>query len=246
MSLRLSRKGAIKIGKTFSSEEISQIDNICRNLNKYTKKKHHINFNTEEDEDYGRKYFIEQPFDRSYWHQNLRTQFLKYEYIFFDCSFELRIDKLTSVDKKTSLEIMNTSSTGGANDLRIMNLAPFNHSNALNEISALEFSASASNRSLPIHLIEYIKELSLPKKAEKPKYQDNYDRWRKTEINKLKDGPILNLFNPEIKKKIKPKKRSFRNVHISDRILITYNEKWMKIFKENIEVLFKNIASGVK
>ena len=141
---------------------------------------------------------------------------------------------------------MNTSLDGGANNSRRMNLAPFNHSNALKEISALEFHSSASNRSAPINLIKYIKELSEPKKAAKPEYQDNYDYWRKTEINKLKDGPILNLFKTEIKKKLQPKKRSFKNVHTSDRILITYNEKWLKIFKTHIEALFRNIANGIK
>ena len=70
-------------GKTVSKDELSQIDMICRGIGNFTKKKHYITFSTEENEEYGRNHFIEQPLDKSYWHRDLITQNLKYEYIFF-------------------------------------------------------------------------------------------------------------------------------------------------------------------
>jgi hypothetical protein len=236
-----------RVGKVFSSQELSQIDNICRNINKYTKMKHHINFNTQENDNYGEKHFRDRPsYNSPSTHQDLVTHCLSYDYIFFDCRFELRVNKIVSVDKKTSEEIMNLSSDGGVNSKRIMNLEPFNHSNALNEISALELHTNATNYSAPMNMIKYIEELSTSKEAAKPEYQAGYDKWRKDEVNMLNQSPILDLFKEEIKKKKEPINRKFKDVHNSDQILITYNEKWLLYLKVFMDNFFKNISMGIK
>ena len=77
-----------RVGKVFSSQELSQIDNICRSISKYTKMKHHINFNTQENDNYGEKHFRDRPsYNSPSTHQDLVTHCLSYDYIFFDCRF---------------------------------------------------------------------------------------------------------------------------------------------------------------
>lgn len=233
-------------GKTVSKDELSQIDMICRGIGNFTKKKHYITFSTEENEEYGRNHFIEQPLDKSYWHRDLITQNLKYEYIFYDVTFELYINKITSVDKETAKKIFLNSVNTNILNLYHSKSEPFNHGSAINEVSALQYSTNVDNHCRPLNTQNYIEKLSKPRKAEKPEYQKNYDDYVKKEITRLKQSPILEIFKNELKIKQKPKvKKTYNHVFLSDKILVTHNDNWFSEFKDHIDKFFIGVSKNV-
>ena len=84
--------------KVFTTEEQNTIDKICRNLGEYTKKKFTINFNIEENRDYGSTIRSEKYADD----RDRVTQSITYKYIFSDCNFTLYVNKLYALNDNES------------------------------------------------------------------------------------------------------------------------------------------------
>ena len=82
--------------KVFTSDEQTSIDKICRNLNKFTKKKFTIDFSIEINEDYG-------SYISNFIYENdIRVQTMNYTYNFEFLEFKSRIIKLWAINKKQS------------------------------------------------------------------------------------------------------------------------------------------------
>jgi hypothetical protein len=82
--------------KVFTSDEQTSIDKICRNLNKFTKKKFTIDFSIEVNEDYG-------SYISNFIYENdIRVQTMSYTYNFEFLKFYTRIIKLWATNKKQS------------------------------------------------------------------------------------------------------------------------------------------------
>jgi hypothetical protein len=88
--------------KVFTSEEQNKIDKICRDLGKYTKKKFTINFNIEENRDYGSTIRSEKYADD----RDRVTQSISYQYIFSDCNFKLYVNKIFALNDKESMTLL--------------------------------------------------------------------------------------------------------------------------------------------
>ena len=90
--------------KVFTSNEQTSIDKICRNLNKFTKKKFTIDFSIEVNEDYG-------GYISNFIYENdIRVQTMSYTYNFEFLKFYTRIIKLWATNKKQSETMLQWAS----------------------------------------------------------------------------------------------------------------------------------------
>ena len=90
--------------KVFTSDEQTSIDKICRNLNKFTKKKFTIDFSIEINEDYG-------SYISNFIYENdIRVQTMNYTYNFEFLKFDTRIIKLWATNKKQSETMLQWAS----------------------------------------------------------------------------------------------------------------------------------------
>jgi hypothetical protein len=88
--------------KVFTPQEQNTIDKICRGLGVYTKKKFTINFNIEENRDYGSTIRSEKYADD----RDRVTQSITYKYIFSDCNFKLYVNKIFALNDKESMTLL--------------------------------------------------------------------------------------------------------------------------------------------
>jgi len=90
--------------KVFTSDEQTSIDKICRNLNKFTKKKFTIDFSIEINEDYG-------SYISNFIYENdISVQTMSYTYNFEFLKFYTRIIKLWATNKKQSETMLQWAS----------------------------------------------------------------------------------------------------------------------------------------
>jgi len=239
----------IKKNKNFTADEQRKIDRICRNIDKFTKKKSLIHFNIEESEHYGTTtseshniYDVNNSHSYTVTKRNNTTQIMEYTYEFFDWELTVWVHKLYAYNKEESKLLLETCYRNWDYKNYYSYLAtgfagkPPKHFKE-KDIQAIRVKFDGRKKFVALNLLERIK--GYKKDLKQIKDKATQARYKKLIITEEK-SKNLKFFEKELKKKLRRKKMiSIKRKY--DKILLSYNSNWKKLLKDDIGNIFKEL-----
>ena len=237
--------------KTFTAGEQSKIDKICRNIDKFTKKKFLIHFNIEENENYGatystthHDYFSLNSGPSTSYSRDNTTQTMEYTYEFFDLELTIKVCKLYAVNKIESKLFLEDCFRDW--DYKSYYPSSINFKTGFPEklpkhfkekdIQAIHVKVDGrKNLFVALDLLERIK--GYKKDLKQIKDKTTQDRYKEL-IATAEKSENLKLFERELKKKTQ-RKKSIPIIQKFDHILLSYNSKWEQLLKDDINSILK-------
>ena len=228
--------------KTFTAGEQSKIDKICRNIDKFTKKKFLIHFNIEENENYGATTSeshnildVNNPHSYTVTSSNNTTQTMEYTYEFFNLELTIKVCKLYAVNKEESkLFLENCFGDWDYKFYYPSEKLPKHFKEK--DIQAIHVKVDGSkNWYVALDLLERIK--GYKKDLKQIKDKTTQGRYKEL-IATAEKSENLKLFERELKKKTQ-RKKSIPIMQKFDHILLSYNSKWEQLLKDDINSILK-------